>query len=44
MAYSDFTLADAQVAIDLDEYYINQIDKILAILLKPLRPEPVLAL
>ncbi len=38
------TLTDAQVAIDLDEYYINQIDKILAILLKPLRPEPVLAI
>ncbi len=38
------TLTDTQVAIDLDEYYINQIDKILAILLKPLRPEPVLAI
>ncbi|TVQ12707.1 MAG: hypothetical protein EA368_03435 [Leptolyngbya sp. DLM2.Bin27] len=38
------TLTDAQVAIDLDEYYINQIDKILAILLKPLRPESVLAI
>lgn len=37
-------LRNAQVVIDLDEYYINQIDKILAILLKPLRPEPVLAI
>jgi hypothetical protein len=44
MAYSDFTLATVRAAFDLDEYYINQIDKILAILLKPLRPEPVLAL
>lgn len=38
------TLTNAQVAIDLDEYYITQIDKILAILLQPLRPEPVLAI
>ena len=37
------TLADTQVAIDVDEYYINQIDKILAILMQPLRPEPALA-
>lgn len=36
------TLTDTQVAIDLDEYYINQIDKILAILMQPLRPEPAL--
>lgn len=37
------TLTDTQVAIDVDEYYINQIDKILAILMQPLRPEPALA-
>jgi hypothetical protein len=36
------TLSGAQVAIDVDEYYINQIDKILAILMQPLRPEPAL--
>jgi hypothetical protein len=37
-------LADSRVAIDVDEYYINQIDKILAILMQPLRPEPALAI
>jgi len=36
-------LADSRVAIDVDEYYINQIDKILAILMQPLRHEPALA-
>ena len=36
------TLIGTHVAIDVDEYYINQIDKILAILMQPLCPGPVL--
>lgn len=34
------TLRDRLVNIDVDEYYINQIDTILAILLQPLQPDP----
>ncbi|MGF1568874.1 MAG: hypothetical protein ACFCVD_12515 [Nodosilinea sp.] len=37
------TLSGRLASIDLDEYYINQIDKILGILLYPLRPQPALA-
>jgi hypothetical protein len=33
------TLQGRQVYIDVDEYYINQLDLILAILLQPLQPE-----
>lgn len=36
------TLSKNQVSIDLDEYYINQLDKILGILLHPLQPLPAL--
>jgi hypothetical protein len=36
------TLSDHLVNIDVDEYYINQIDQILAILLHPLQVEPKL--
>jgi hypothetical protein len=34
------TLRDRLVNIDMDEYYINQIDTILSILLKPLQSDP----
>jgi hypothetical protein len=36
------TLTSTHVAIDVDEYYINQIDKILAILMQPLCSGPIL--